>query len=138
MAIFILICIVALGIFAAYRLLAPYMYVPISRPGYHFPWSRPHLLEEPSAHIPVVDHLPPAIDLPLQTEEMSVPAAEKITKVEILLLEKNRLLDRLQKQLEAERSHRAEFEKVKEVMEGEIKRLKDQIKNIKHKEQNHA
>ncbi len=52
-------------------------------------------------------------------------------KFERLLLEKNRLIDRLQKQVEAERSHRLEFEKVKELLSEEILRLKEQNRGLK-------
>ena len=61
--------------------------------------------------------LPAAIDLP--------------EKFERLLSEKNQLIDRLQKQVEAERSHRLEFEKVKELLDEEILRLKEQNRGLK-------
>ena len=61
--------------------------------------------------------LPAAIDLP--------------EKFERLLSEKNQLIDRLEKQVEAERSHRLEFEKVKELLDEEILRLKEQNRGLK-------
>ncbi len=61
--------------------------------------------------------LPEAIDLP--------------EKFERLLLEKNRMIDRLQRELEAERSHRLEFEKIKELLDEEISRLKEQNRGLK-------
>jgi hypothetical protein len=66
---------------------------------------------------PAPTELPVAIDLP--------------EKFERLLLEKNQLIDRLQKQVEAERSHRLEFEKVKELLSEEILRLKEQNRGLK-------
>ncbi len=52
-------------------------------------------------------------------------------KFERLLSEKNQLIDRLEKQVEAERSHRLEFEKVKELLSEEISKLKEQNRGLK-------
>ncbi len=69
-----------------------------------------------------------------KTPAVSAPAelpAAATEKFERLLLEKNQLIDRLEKQVEAERSHRLEFEKVKELLNGEISRLKEQNRGLK-------
>ena len=129
MTIFIFILIIAAGGLAVFRLLAPEMYLRLPRPQFNFPWGKP-------LHS---DHLPPAIDLPMQQDEMPVSLSDKVDKMDALLLEKNKLLDRMQKDLEAERSHRAEFDKIKTIMDEEIQRLKEQIKSLKkQKEQTHA
>jgi len=60
--------------------------------------------------------------------ELPVAITEKFER---LLLEKNQLIDRLQKQVEAERSHRLEFEKVKELLNEEISKLKEQNRGLK-------
>ncbi len=131
MMIFLFIIITVTASLVLFRLLAPEMYVRLSsRPRLHFPWVRPHL---------VVEELPPAIDLPMQPDEMPVPVTGKLDKMDALLLEKNKLIDRMQTELEAERSHRLEFEKVRSIMDEEIQRLKEQLKSLKqNKEQTHA
>ncbi len=64
--------------------------------------------------------VPAPAELPTTTE-----------KFERLLLEKNKLIRRLQMQVEAERSHRLEFEKVKDLLDKEISRLKEQNRGLK-------
>ena len=104
-------------------------------------WPRPHLLDEddialrpqaPAAPVPV---LPEAIDLPVDPQDMPIPLTVKAEKIELLLLEKNKTIDRLQSDLEAERSHRQEFEKVKDLLDEEIIRLKEHNRALRtHKE----
>lgn len=74
--------------------------------------------------------LPVAIDLPMEAQEVHPPTTEKFER---LLLEKNQLIDRLQRQVEAERSHRMEFEKVREMLLDEISMLKEQNRGLKTK-----
>jgi|GEM_PF-3034316 len=140
MAIFIFIILVALGGLAVFRMLAPDMYVRVSRQRFTFPWNRAHLLsEEPPKYYPDIDSLPTAIDTPMQQEDMPVPISEKLEKMERLLLEKNKAIDRIQTRLEAELSHRREFEKVKTILDEEIQQLKQQLRYLKNKkEQSHA
>ena len=117
----------------AFRLLAPEMYVRVGQPRFHFPWVSTHFSEvQEMAHDkPEADRLPPAIDTPLQSEDLQFPLSEKLVVIESLLVEKNKMIERLQKQLYAERSHRSEFETIKSVMDEEIVRLKGQVKNLK-------
>jgi len=140
MAIFIFIFLIVGGSLAVFRLLAPEMYLRVRRPQFNFPWARAHLLDEdPPKTYPVLDRLPPAIDLPMQQDEMPSSLSDKLNKMDVLLLEKNKVMDRLQSELEAERSHRAEFDKVKSIMDEEIQHLKEQIKSLKkQKEQSNA
>ena len=108
-------------------------------------WPRPRLLDEDNIvlrpKIPVAPEpvLPEAIDLPVDPQDMPIPLTVKAEKLELLLLEKNKLIDRLQSELEAERSHRQEFEKVKELLDEEIARLKEKNRALKNqKELNNA
>ena len=94
-------------------------------------WPRPRLLDEDNivlrsktSALPV-PVLPEAIDLPMDAQDMPMSLTAKTEKIELLLLEKNKLIDRLQSDLEAERSHRQEFEKVKALLDEEIIRLKE-------------
>ena len=67
----------------------------------------------------------PAVSAPT---ELPAAATERFER---LLLEKNQLIHRLQIQMEAERSHRMEFENIKELLEEEIARLKEQNRGLK-------
>ena len=72
--------------------------------------------------------------LPSKGSGASAPAELPVAdteKFERLLSEKNQLINRLQKQVEAERSHRLEFEKVKGLLDEEISRLKEQNRGLK-------
>ncbi len=142
MLIVIFLLVLCAGMFVAYRLLSAEMYLSLNRPVY-FSWGRSHVQEssvEPSAKVEVIDHLPTAFDVPLQPEEMPAPITEKIHKMDLLLLEKNKMIHRLQTQLEAERSNRENFERVKLLMDQEINHLRQQIKGFKqfYKEKDHA
>ena len=106
-----------------------------------WPWPRPHLLDEdnialrPKVPVAPALALPEAIDLPVDPQDMPIPLTVKAEKLEVLLLEKNKLIDRLQSDLEAERSHRQEFEKVKDLLDEEIVRLKEHNRVLRtHKE----
>ena len=113
---------------------------PLSLP-WPWQWPRPRLLDEDNIalrpKVPVAPEpvLPEAIDLPVDPQDMPIPLTVKAEKLEVLLLEKNRLIDRLQNELEAERSHRQEFEKVKDLLDEEIVRLKEHNRVLRtHKE----
>ena len=74
------------------------------------------------------------IALPFKRPVASAPAELPVAipeKFERLLSEKNQLIHRLQRQVEAERSHRLEFEKVKELLNEEISKLKEQNRGLK-------
>ena len=64
-------------------------------------------------------------------DDFHVPLEENTTKLEAMLSEKNRTIEKLQKQLVTEESHRAEFEKVKTILDEEIQNLKAQNKTLK-------
>ena len=63
--------------------------------------------------------------------EVHVSSSDKIEKMEQILLEKNRMIERLQGQVEAERSHRLKFENVKTILDEEISRLQEQVRHLK-------
>jgi hypothetical protein len=133
-----LLAVVAVAVIVTMRLLEPEMYVKLrSRAPINFPWSRPHLKEvvfEP------VNELPVAIDTPMRQDEMPVEVSEnaQIAKLETLILEKNTLIERLQRQLAAEQRNREAFEDVKKVMDAELLRLKTEIKQLKRQERSNV
>ena len=136
MALFIFILIVGFGLFSAYRLMWPEMYVSLNRPKFNFPWQQMRMREErvdlAPRHAPiVVDQLPPAFDVPLKQEEMPAELTVKIQKMDRLLNEKNKLIDRLQKELDALQSAAHEFENINTIKDEEINHLRAQIKSIK-------
>lgn len=106
MIVFLLVIISTLALLITFRLLSG-----------DAPLFRIALPSKKGAGAPAATELPAAIDLP--------------EKFERLLSEKNQLIDRLEKQVEAERSHRLEFEKVKEMLSEEISRLKEQNRGLK-------
>ncbi len=137
--------IVGFGALAVFRLLTPEMYVRLNhRPRFEFPWGKPRLLADSVSEVPVqpeslMENLPIAIDMPMQADEMPAAEVNKTARMEILLLEKNKAIEKLQKELQAERSNRSEFDKVKAIMDEEIGRLKDQVRSLKQvKEQRNA
>ena len=138
MALLLFLIVVGFGVLAAFRLLTPEMYVRLNhRPRFHFPWGRAHLIPDaPVENVLAMEELPVAIDTPMQAEEMPAAVNDKLTKLEILLLEKNKAIARLQKELDAERSCRATFENVKGIMDEELLRLKSEIKSLKKERSN--
>jgi hypothetical protein len=64
----------------------------------------------------------------LQADQSS---QEKITKLEVLLAEKNREIDRLRSQLGVHLDHSADFEKLKCILEEEIQNLRAQNRALK-------
>ncbi len=132
----ILIIILCAGLFTAYRLLWPEMYVKLNPPNFKFLWRKPHLRPDVShTHVvvdaPSIDISKPIEDAP-QEEFLSNSMDEKIDKLEVLLYEKNKIIDRLQSQLDSERSHRKEFDNVKAIMDEEIKHLREQLKAFRN------
>ena len=68
----------------------------------------------------------------MESAELPVqPPAGKKETFEKLLQEKNALIERLQKELSAELSHRAEFEKVLELLQSQIQDLRIQNKKVR-------
>ena len=92
------------------------------------------LLRPPDISVVPVSGLPDPIDAPMDPEPPA-SLAQRLEKVERLLLEKNTLIDRLQGEVEAERSHRLEFEKVRSLLDEEIVRLKEQNRALKAQQQ---
>lgn len=137
----IFVVVVSVGIILAWRLLAPEMYVTINNvPKYSFPWEKVHALRR-STKVQVMPVTPADYPLPVSKAAAATDdgPGDEVQRLERLLLEKNRTIDRLQKALEAERSHRTQFMKVKGIMDDEIGRLKTQVKTLKpKKEQHHA
>jgi len=73
------------------------------------------------------------IELSIKNEELEKERSalqEKYQKIESLLTEKTGELEKIQKELEHERQHRTEFNKVKDLLEKELKDAKDNAKQI--------
>ena len=71
------------------------------------------------------------VELKEMTQTIADKLDQKCIKLEKILEEKNRILDRLQKDLESERSHRGEFESLKGILQQQIDDLKLQNRNLK-------
>jgi hypothetical protein len=103
------------------------------------PWYRPHLILNSSQFAVGTDVMPQQSSLlenfliPEAPDEESLEIAleGKILKLETILTEKNLTIDKLQRQIAAEKSHRHEFEKIQEILNGEIKSLRVQNKELK-------
>ncbi len=100
------------------------------------PWFKPHLILERSEI--KREPKPPAIQKPQVMEglieqdiEFNISLKEKIERLEVILHEKNKILEKLQTQLDAEREHRHEFEKVREMLIAQIESLKNKNKELK-------
>ena len=59
------------------------------------------------------------------------PAPETASSLDHLLLEKNRLIERLENEVRAERGHRTEFEAIKILLDEEIARLRREVRSLK-------
>ena len=64
---------------------------------------------------------------------MDPSAQEKVVRLESILLEKNVTIEKLQKQIAAEKSHRDEFEKLKILLDEEIGSLRKYNRELKTK-----
>ena len=125
MILFFILAILLIGAYVLVALFAPEA----------LPWYRPHLILERPEPVP---HAEPVARQPYVMEGLAEPESdfrvsleENVTRLETILYEKNRTIEKLQKELLAERSHRQEFEKVKAIMDQEIQNLKLKNKQLK-------
>src|SRR3569623_1646948 len=99
------------------------------------PWYRPQLILNPSQmsiHAPVIQPiLDDFLGVQLPKDSIEIALEGKILKLETILSEKNTAIEKLQKQLSAERSHRTEFEKIQDLLNNEIKNLRLQNRELK-------
>jgi hypothetical protein len=101
---------------------------------HRLPWYRPHLVLNSASGmpitIPVMERYSPE---PQSQEEDPLEATfqERIQKLEAILGEKSVAIDKLQRQLAAEKAHRGEFEKVQSLLNEEIKNLRAQNRELK-------
>ncbi len=102
------------------------------------PWYRPHLILNPNEEEMFV--LQPVRRQPIIIEGLADPEPERritssfndsVDRLDTILAEKNVLIEKFQKQIVAEKSHRAEFEKVQILLEEEIQKLRNQNKELK-------
>src|SRR5258707_761546 len=89
------------------------------------PWSKPHLILDRREIEPI--KIEPVTRQPIIMEGLAEPESdfsisfeENVARLENIIGEKNRLIEKLQRELTAERSHRTEFEKVKAILDEEI------------------
>jgi hypothetical protein len=100
------------------------------------PWYRPHLILSSSEMQPISQkpRQPVVMEGLAEIEKEPNPdLIEQISKLESILLEKNRSIERLEKKLKAEWANRLEFEKVKNILDEEIVYLRTQNKELKTK-----
>lgn len=115
-------------------LIAAYVLISLFAPQ-TLPWYRPHLILDRNDSLRVE---PTRIKQPVIMEGLAEPESdfnisleENVTRLEGILNEKNRMIEKLQKELTAEKAHRGEFEKVKAIMDEEIKNLKTKNRELK-------
>ena len=108
---------------------------------HQLPWYRPHLMLSQGEIIPIKP-VPAARKQPMvmeglvgveSNEEDNISLRDKAGRLESILLEKNVTIEKLQKQLLAEKSHREEFEKIRALLDEEITKLRAQNKKLKLK-----
>ena len=121
----------------AILILAAYVLISLLAPQ-TLPWYRPHLIlerhEPPHNANPVPTRQPLIMEGLVEPEsDFNMSLEENVARLESILHEKNRAIEKLQRELTAERSHRQEFEKVKAIMDGEIQNLKSKNKELKTK-----
>jgi hypothetical protein len=128
MILFFLFVITIAAIIILMSLFAPHM----------LPWYRPHLILNPSEMQPLTTTIirkQPIIIEGLAEFEIegngNISLEEKESRLDHILIEKNSMIEKLQKQLIAEKSHRLEFEKVKGLLDKEILNLRKQNKEFK-------
>ena len=94
------------------------------------PWYRPHLVLSSSEVTMIqpqtVSRQPMVMEGLVEPDkiDLDVSSQEKIDRLENILIEKTALVEKLQKQVLAEKSHRTEFEKVQTLLEGEVTKLR--------------
>ena len=107
-----------------------YMFAP-----QNLPWYRPHLVLNPTE----IELMKKPMVHPIKMEGLVEPKRNSITledqvlKLESILTEKNRTIEKLQKQVTAERTYREEFDKLKVILDREILQLRTQNKELKSK-----
>lgn len=129
MVLILILIIVALTCLTLISLFAPHQ----------LPWYKPSLVLDSSSDLQPIKvepvARPPVIieGLAEPENDFHVSLEDNVAKLEIIINEKNRLIEKLQKGLAAYRSHREEFEKVKSILDEEIQHLKAQNKELKAK-----
>lgn len=103
------------------------------------PWYKPSLVLGSESDIQSVKvdrrSLSPVLSEGLAEPEgdFHIPLEEQMLKLGTIISEKNRLIEKLRKELAVYHSHREEFEKIKSILEEEIQQLKIQNKELKNK-----
>ena len=130
MIIFIILTIIVIcGIGVIACLLKPEIYYKHFS-AFHFPWTRLKLTQDVTENKILEKFSIKNLSIPNNikanhlTNDFIVPLEENTQRLEVLLEEKNKIISQLQKNLESERFHRQEFEKVKSIMDEEFMQSK--------------
>jgi len=102
------------------------------------PWPRPHLNLIKSEIEPIKDY-PQTRQAPLKgasvksksENDFQISLEENVARLETILHEKNRTIEKLQRELASEKSHKREYDKIKAILDDEIINLKTQNKELK-------
>jgi len=81
----------------------------------------------------ITDNVDKNVELSVKIDELQAvitDLTEKIRKSEQFITEKNNTIDKITKELDYERKHRKEFNKVKDLLEKELKDVKDSAKQV--------
>ncbi len=122
-----------LAMYFVYKLIAPELNIRFNLSSIRLPWRRLHLKGD-VIHTPHVTSIATEDRTAFRLKEdqdFGMSADDKLERLERMLNEKNIHLERLSVALDAERQHRIQFEKNQEVLQEEILRLKENLKQIK-------
>ena len=102
------------------------------------PWYRPHLILEKATKVEPIK-TQEIVQQPMVMEGLAEPESdfhisldENVARLETILFEKNTIIEKLQRELAAEKTHRGEFEKIKAILDEEIQKLKIKNKELKN------
>ena len=103
------------------------------------PWYRPHLILSKS-EMTEMPPMPTVVKQPLILEGLAEPedelrmsAKDQVARLESILLDKNRTIERLQRELLVEKEGRSGLETLKVILEKEIENLKIKNKRLKER-----
>ena len=121
-----------LGCWIAYRLIAPELNLQLNLSRLRLPWQRERLSKDIVQLVKPAELIDEPASLHIAPEpDYQISENEKLDRLEKLLTEKNTDIERLSTALEAERQHRLQFEKTQQLLQEEILRLKQEVKNIR-------
>jgi hypothetical protein len=131
MILFFVLAILTAAVVVLFSLFAPHK----------LPWYRPrlalnsHSAEMVRVQIPRQPIVMEGLASPEEETRLDPTLQEKVSRLETILLEKNTLIEKLQKQVVAEKSLREDFDKVKALLDEEIINLRKQNRELKAKQE---